>query len=168
VAIYVVVDFLEAGLPALLDLGLAFAAAGLAVLLVDLDFALTAAAFAATFLASFFVLVVFLTVGFLTVAAFLVVVAAFFVEEVGFLMVEAFSVVLVLLTGAFFAGVAFCLLRRFLRSGTLLGGLSVLLGIGRDSWPLRSKLNLTRGTFREDKGLFLSSAGESQVELMKI
>jgi hypothetical protein len=38
--------FLEAGLPALLDLGLAFAAAGL---LADLAFALPAAAFAATF-----------------------------------------------------------------------------------------------------------------------
>lgn len=36
-------------MPAPLDLGLAFAAAGLAVLLADLVFALTAAAFAATF-----------------------------------------------------------------------------------------------------------------------
>jgi len=63
-AIYAVVDFLEAGLLAPLDLGLAFAEAGLVVLLTDLVFALTAAAFAATFLVSFFVLVVFLVDGF--------------------------------------------------------------------------------------------------------
>ena len=41
--------FLEAGLPELFDLGLAFVAAGLVALVADLVFALTAAAFAATF-----------------------------------------------------------------------------------------------------------------------
>ena len=46
--------------------------------------------------------------------------------------------------------------------------LKYLLGIGGDSWSLRGKLNLTRWTFGEDKGLFLSSTGKSQVELMKI
>ena len=103
-----------------LDLGLAFAEAVLVVLLADLVFALAAAAFTATFtkcvstrlqkgkskltfLVSLFALVVFL-VGFFTVAAFLVVVAAFFVEAEGFLVVGAFSVALVLLAGAFFAG----------------------------------------------------------------
>jgi len=117
------------------------------LVLADLVFALVAAAFAATFLVSVFVLVVFLIVGFFTVAAFLVVVAAFFVEAAGFLVVEVSSVDLVLLAGAF------GLLRPLLRSGNLLCRLSVLLGIGGGIWPLRSKLNLAGGILGEDKGL---------------
>jgi hypothetical protein len=120
-----------------LDLGLAFADAGLVALVADLAFALTAAAFAATFtegvsiwltskqekpafLVSVFVLVVFLATGFFTVAAFLVVVAAFFVGT-GFFVV-GFSVDLVLLAGAFFAGAAFVFSVAFLATEVFLGG----------------------------------------------
>jgi len=134
---------------------------------------------------SFFVLVVFLVDGFFTVAAFLVVVEAFFVEAEGFLVVGAFSVeVLVLLAGAFFAGAAF-VFAAFFVVVLFLGGcvfciglsdnrwrgsmaMTYLLGIGRDSWPLRSQLDLARRALREDKGLFLSAAGKRQIELMKI
>jgi len=119
--IYAVVDFLEAGLAEPLDLGLAFADAGLAVLLADLVFALTAAAFAAALLGSVFVLVVFLIDGFFTVVAFLVVVAAFFVTTAGFFVV-GFSVDLVLPAGAFFAGAAFVFSVAFFAVELFLGG----------------------------------------------
>jgi hypothetical protein len=46
--------------------------------------------------------------------------------------------------------------------------MTYLLGFGRDSWPLRSKLDLAGGALGEDKGLLLSTAGKRQIELMEI
>jgi len=153
-AIYAVVDFLEAGLLAPLDLGLAFAEAGLVVLLTDLVFALTAAAFAATFLVSFFVLVVFLVDGFFTVAAFLVVVVAFFVDTAGFLVVEAFSVDLVLLAGAFFVGAAFAFSVAFFTVELFLGGLVFSLESAVALGRLGASLTLPEGPLGKTKVSF--------------
>jgi len=111
-----VADFLEDGLAALLDAGLALADAVLAVFAVDLDFALVAAAFAAVFLVSFFALVVFFVDGFFTVAAFLEAAGAFF-GAADFLAVMAFRLsarALVLPVVAFFAEVGLVVSTAFL------------------------------------------------------
>jgi len=135
-------------------------------------------------LVSFFALVVFLVGGFFTVAAFLVVVGAFFVYAEGFLVVDAFSAgALVLLADDFLAGaalvfsVAFFVVVLFLAGCAFCIGLSdcrrsggmtmtYLLGISRNLRPLRSELDLAREAFGENKDIFLSTAGECQVELM--
>ena len=113
---------MEDGLVAPLDAGFAFAEAGLAVFVVDLDLALAAAAFAAVcrgdkywdyqvmrkglaFLASFLTLVVFFIDGFFAAVVFLVAADAFFGAATDFFAVAAlFAVVLDLPRAAFFVG----------------------------------------------------------------
>jgi hypothetical protein len=46
--------------------------------------------------------------------------------------------------------------------------MAYLLGIGRDFRPLGRKLDLARGTLREDKGLFLSTTGKRRIELVNV
>jgi len=107
-----------------LDAGLAFVDAALAVFVVDLVLAFAAAAFAAVFLTSLFVLVVFLVDGFFTVAAFLVAVGAFLVAAADFFVLEDLSAgVLLLAAAAFFAGTALVLSAFFADGAFLDGGL---------------------------------------------
>ena len=46
--------------------------------------------------------------------------------------------------------------------------IAYLLGIGRDFCPLGRKLDLTRGTLGEDKGLLLGTTGKRQIKLRNI
>ena len=135
------------------------------------------------FLASFFALVVFFVDGFFAAAVFLVAAGAFFGAVTGFFVVAVlFVVVLDLPRAAFFVGVvlATSVALGFLEGGWAFChrlnnlphkkgiGSQYLFGISSNLGAFRGKLDFARRTLREDKCIFLSSAGECQVKLMKV